>query len=96
MILKKIDWQAWVEDWKKRLLYFTGKGEKWGVWGGAQAGFESIDLMTQGIKEQKLMWFVGETEMDDLGVLGILGPERFEWQIESCRAVFVKELDLNE
>ena len=42
------------------------------------------------------LWLVGETEMDDLGVVGILGPERFEWQIESCRAVFVKELDLNE
>ena len=42
------------------------------------------------------MWFVGETEMDDLGVAGILGPERFEWQIESCGAEFAKELDLNE
>ena len=42
------------------------------------------------------MWFVGETEMDDLGVVGILGPENFEWQKESYEAEFVKELDLNE
>ena len=33
------------------------------------------------------MWFVEETEVDDLGVVGILRPENFEWQ---------KELDLNE
>ena len=42
------------------------------------------------------MWFVGETEVDDLGVVGILGPENFEQQKESCEAEFVKELDLNE
>ena len=42
------------------------------------------------------MWFVGETEMDDLGVVGILGLENFERQKESCEAEFVKELDLNE
>ena len=40
-----IDWQAWVEDWKRRLLDFIEKGERWDVWGGAQAGFESLDLM---------------------------------------------------
>ena len=42
------------------------------------------------------MWFVGETEVDDLGVVGILGPENFEQQKESCEAEFVKELGLNE
>ena len=41
-----IDWQDWVEDWKRRLLDFIEKGERWDVWGGAQAGFESLDLMT--------------------------------------------------
>ena len=40
-----IDWQAWVEDWKRRLLDFIEKGKRWDVWGGAQAGFESLDLM---------------------------------------------------
>ena len=40
-----IDWQAWVEDWKRRLLDFVGKGKRWDVWGGAQAGFESLELM---------------------------------------------------
>ena len=40
-----IDWQAWVEDWKRHLLDFIEKGERWDVWGGAQAGFESLDLM---------------------------------------------------
>ena len=49
-----------------------------------------------GMEEEKLLWFVGETEMDDLGVVGILGPENFEQQKESCEAEFVKELDLNE
>ena len=42
------------------------------------------------------MWFVGETEMDDLGVVGILEPDNFERQKESCEAEFVKELGLNE
>ena len=41
------------------------------------------------------MWFVGETEVDDLGVVGILGPEKFEQQ-KSCEAEFVKEIGLNE
>ena len=41
-----IDWQAWVEDWKRHLLDFIKKGERWDVWGGTQAGFESLDLMT--------------------------------------------------
>ena len=41
-----IDWQAWVEDWKRHLLDFIEKGERWDVWGSAQAGFESLDLMT--------------------------------------------------
>ena len=40
-----IDWQAWVEDWKRRLLDFIEKDKRWDVWGGAQAGFESLDLM---------------------------------------------------
>ena len=42
---EKIHWQTWVEDWKRRLLDFTEKGKRWDVWGGAQAGFESLDLM---------------------------------------------------
>ena len=42
------------------------------------------------------MWFVGETEMDDLGVVEILEPDNFERQKESCEAEFVKELGLNE
>ena len=91
-----IDWQAWVEDWKRRLLDFIEKDERWDVWGGAQAGFESLDLMTEGIEKEKLLRFVGETEMENLVVLGILGPKNFEWQKECCEAKFVKELDLNE
>ena len=43
---EKIDWQGWVEDWKKRSLDFTEKGERWDVWGGTKAGFESLGLMT--------------------------------------------------
>ena len=34
--------------------------------------------------------------MDDLGVVRILRPEKFERQKESCEAEFVKELGLNE
>ena len=40
-----IDWQAWAEDPKMRLLDFIEKGERWDVWGGKQADFESLDLM---------------------------------------------------
>ena len=43
---KKIDWQGWVEDWKKRSLDFTEESKRWDVWGGTQAGFESLGLMT--------------------------------------------------
>ena len=43
---ERIDWQARVEDWKRRLLDFIEKGKRWDVWGDAQAGFESLDLMT--------------------------------------------------
>ena len=32
--------------------------------------------------------------MEDLGVVGILGFENFEWQKERFEAEFVKELDL--
>ena len=32
--------------------------------------------------------------MDDLRVVGILGPENFEGQKERCEAEFVEELDL--
>ena len=41
----------------------------------------------------RLLEFVGETEMEDLEVVGILGPENFESKKESCEAEFVKELD---
>ena len=34
--------------------------------------------------------------MDDLRVVGILGPEKFERQKESCEAEYVKELGFNE
>ena len=93
---EKIDWQAWVEDWKTRLLDFIEKDERWAFWGGTSGGFESLDLMTLGIEEEKLLWFVAETEMDDLGVAEILGPENIERQKQSCEAKFVKELDFNE
>ena len=47
---EKIDWQAWVEDWKRRLLDFTGRAKRWDVRKGAQVGFKLLDLMTQGIE----------------------------------------------
>ena len=51
--------------------------------------------MTEGVEREKLLRFVGETEMDDLGVVVILGFENFDWQKELWEAEFVKELDLN-
>ena len=44
----------------------------------AQAGFELLDLMTEEIEKEKLLQFLRGTEMDDLRVVGILGPENFE------------------
>ena len=93
---KKIDWQGWVEDWKKRSLDFTEESKRWDVWGGTQAGFESLGLMTKGIEKEKLLRFVGVTETDDLVVVGILWPENFEQEKEIFERKFVKELDLNE
>ena len=92
----KVDWQAWEEDWRRRLLDFIGRGKRWDVWEGAQAGFESLDLMTEGIEKELLLRFVGETTMEDLGIVGILGLGNSEWQKECFEAEFVKELDLNE
>ena len=93
---EKVAWQAWVEDWKKRLLDFIGRGERWDVWEGARAGFESLDLMTEEIKKENFLRFVGETEMEDIGIVGLLGLENFEWQKERCEAELVKKLDLHE
>ena len=78
------------------MLNFTGRGERWDVSESAQAGFESLDLMTEGIKKEQLLQSVGETEMGDLGVVGILGLENFEWQKDRFEAEFAKELDLNK
>ena len=36
------------------------------------------------------------TEIDDLGVVGIVRPKNFEWQKECCEGEFAKELDLND
>ena len=78
------------------MLNFTGRGERWDVSESAQASFESLDLMTEGIKKEQLLQSVGETEMGDLGVVGILGLENFEWQKDRFEAEFAKELDLNK
>ena len=93
---EKVAWQAWIEDWKKRLLDFIGRDERWDVWEGARAGFESLDLMTEEIKKENFLRFVGETEMEDIGIVGLLGLENFEWQKERCEAELVKKLDLHE
>ena len=47
---EKNDWQVWVEEWKRQLLDFIRRGERWDVWEGAPAGFESLGLMNEGIK----------------------------------------------
>ena len=53
--------------------------ERWDVSKGAQVSFESLDLITEGIEKEKLSWFVGETEMEDLGEVEILKLENFNW-----------------
>ena len=60
---EKVDWQAWADDWKSRQLHFIGKAKRWDVAEWAQAGFELLDLMTEGIEKEKLLRFVGGTEM---------------------------------
>ena len=52
--------------------------------------------MTEGIEKEQLLRSVGETEIGDLGVVGIWGLENFEWHKERFEAEFAKELDLNE
>ena len=52
------------------------------IWGGTQVGFESLDLMTEGIGKERLLQFVGETEMEDIGVVEILRTDNSEWQKE--------------
>ena len=59
---EKVDWQTWVKDWKGCLLDFIGRGLRWDVWEGTQAGFESLDLMIKKFEKEKLLWFVGETK----------------------------------
>ena len=49
--------------------------------------------MTVGIEKEQLLQSVRETDMGDLGVVGILGLENFEWQKERFEAEFAKELD---
>ena len=78
------------------MLDFIVRGKIWDVWEGAQASFESLDLMTEGIKKEQLLRSIGETGMGDLGVVGILMLENSEWQKECFEAEFAKELDLNE
>ena len=64
---------------EKVLARLYRKRERWDVSKGAQVGFESLDLMTEGIEKEKLLWFVGETEMEDLGEVEILKLENFNW-----------------
>ena len=85
-----------MEDLKRHLLDFIGRCERGDVWEGVEAGFESLDLMTEGIEKEQLLQSFGETETGDLGVVGILELENFEWQKEHFEAKFTKELDLNE
>ena len=85
-----------MEDLKRHLLDFIGRCERGDVWEGVEAGFESLDLLTEGIEKEQLLQSFGETETGDLGVVGILELENFEWQKEHFEAKFTKELDLNE
>ena len=41
---------TWVEDCKRCMLDFIGRGEVWDVREGGQVGFESLDLTTERIE----------------------------------------------
>ena len=64
------------------------------IWGGTQVGFESLDLMTEGIGKERLLQFVGETEMEDIGVVEILGTDNSEWQKELYKTQFCERARL--
>ena len=51
--------------------------------------------MTEGIEREKLLLFVGETEMEDLGVVEIKNL-RILSDKKRCDPEFVKKPDLNE
>ena len=58
------------------LLEFNGKGVRWCFWKNKQVDYESADetlvLKKEDFEEEKLFWFAGETEVKDLGVVGVL------------------------
>ena len=58
------------------MLDFRTRGEKWGVQEGEQVGFESLDLITKKNEWEKLLWFVGEIDMEDLEITRILGLKK--------------------
>ena len=101
---EKFDWQAWLEDWKRRLLDFIGSGERWDVWEGAQAGFESLNLMTEAIVKEKNIAFCWRNWNGRFRSSRSLRAWEF-WvklnlcwiEVEFCfEAESVKELDLNK
>ena len=47
-------------------------------------------------RNRKIIVIFLRTEIDDLGVVGIVRPKNFEWQKECCEGEFAKELDLND
>ena len=77
------------------MLDFTRRGKRWDVWEGAEAGFESLDLMTEGIEKKNITicWRLWEGRFTSRRNLRTW---EFEGQKEHFEAKFEKELDVNE
>ena len=67
------------------LLKLNGKKERWDVWENIKVDYESVYttlvLKTGDFEEERLLRFAEETEVEDLGVVGVLRNDDFveEW-----------------
>lgn len=67
------------------MLKLNGKKERWDVWENIKVDYESVYtplvLKTEDFEEERLLRFAEETEVEDLGVVGVLRNDDFveEW-----------------
>ena len=58
------------------MLKLNGKKERWDVWENIKVDYESVYtplvLKTEDFEEERLLRFAEETEVEDLGVVGVL------------------------
>ena len=77
------------------MLDFTRRGKRWDVWEDAEAGFESFDLMTEGIEKKNIAicWRLWDGRFRSRRNLRTW---EFEGRKEHFEGKFEKELDVNE